>query len=286
MDVLDRTRLYACAGGLIIAMLMISIPVRAEPPRFWDPGFRVEAPDLSGLERLRFLTSLDFPPFNFADANKKPTGFNVDLARAVCDVLDVAARCEIQAMPWDELEPALEARRGEVILAGTAPSSEKRAQFGLSEPYFKLPARFVAKRGSELVTADWPGVLQGRTVAVVENTAHQAMLDAYFSEADAMPVANLSIAYAALKDGSADLIFGDGVTLSFWLAAPASDTCCTFVSGPYLSDAHLGLGMVAVTRRDDRLLLDAINAALKTVEDSGAFGEIYARYFPIDPFGS
>ena len=44
--------------------------------------------------------------------------------------------------------------------------------------------------------------------------------------------------------------------------------------------------MVAVTRSDDQLLLDAVNGALKTIEDSGVYAEIYARYFPIDPFGS
>ena len=259
---------------------------RAEPPRFWDPGYRVDVPDLEGLPRLRFLTSLDFPPFNFADANKKPGGFNVELARAICDVLELTDRCEIQAMPWDELEPALEARRGEAILAGTAPSTQRRQRFGLSEPYFRFPARFVAPRGLELSGRPWPDAIAGRTVAVVDNTGHRAMLEALFTQAKLVPVADMAAAYRALRDGQAELIFGDGVTLSFWLAAPASDGCCMFVSGPYLSDAYLGTGMVAVTRRDDRILLDAINGALKTIEDSGVYAEIYARYFPIDPFGS
>ena len=86
--------------------------------------------------------------------------------------------------------------------------------------------------------------------------------------------------------GEADLVFGDGVTLSFWLAAPASEQCCRFVSGLYMSSTHLGHGMVAVTRAQDQPLLDAVNAALRAVEQNGVYAEIFARYFPIDPFGS
>ncbi|MCR9123920.1 MAG: transporter substrate-binding domain-containing protein [Phyllobacteriaceae bacterium] len=281
---------YGCivarlVGALAAAAILLTAPAHAEPPRIWDPGYRVDSPDVAGLPRLRFLTSLDFPPFNFADANRRPTGFNVELARAICAELELTDRCEIQAMPWDELEPALDGRRGEVILAGTAPSAEKRTRFGLSEPYFRFPARFVAGRAFQ-PGDDFAQALEGRKVAVVARSAHAAMLETHFLATEPVPVADMPAAYQALRDGEADLVFGDGVTLSFWLAAPASEQCCRFVSGPYMSNAHLGHGMVAVTRAQDQLLLDAINAALKSVEQNGVYAEIFARYFPIDPFGS
>ncbi|WP_158629245.1 transporter substrate-binding domain-containing protein [Roseitalea porphyridii] len=258
----------------------------AEPPRLWDPGYRTATVDLGGLQRLRFLTSLDFPPFNFADANRKPTGFNVDLARAVCEELDLVDRCEIQAMPWEELEASLEARRGEVILAGHAPDASLRARFGLSEPYFRFPARFVGRDADGDDEDGFDARLAQGKVAVVANSPHAEMLAAFFPDAEAMPVADMPAAYTALREQEADLVFGDGVLLSFWLTSPAADDCCRFLSGPYMSDRHLGQGMVAVTRTQDQRLLDAINGALKAVEDSGAYAEIYARYFPVDPFGT
>lgn len=280
--VASMSRTALAAAGLAI---LAGAPVHAEPPRIWDPGYRIVSPDLAGIPRLRFLTSLDFPPFNFADANRKPTGFNVDLARAICAELGLTDRCEIQAIPWDELEPALDGRRGEVILAGTAPSAEKRLRFGLSEPYFRFPARFVANRAFQ-PGGDFARALEGRKVAVVARSAHAAMLETHFPATEPVPVADMPAAYAALGSGEADLVFGDGVTLSFWLAAPASEQCCRFVSGPYMSSTHLGHGMVAVTRAQDQPLLDAVNAALRAVEQNGVYAEIFARYFPIDPFGS
>ena len=252
---------------------------RAEAPRLWDPGYRIAAPDLAGLPRLRFLTTLDFPPFNFADANRKVTGFNVDLARAICTELAILPKCEIQAMPWEELEPALQARRGEVILAGSTPTEETRARLLLSEPYFVFPARFVARR-------DNPDALPGEgTVAVIERSAHQALLAARFPAATALPVPDEQAAYQALKDGTAGMVFGDGVTLSFFLGGPASEGCCHFVGGPYLVPDFLGRGMVAAVRPGEETVLEAINAALRALEAKGAIDEIHARYFPVDPFG-
>ena len=270
---------------IVLIMTVAHRPALAEPPRLWDPGYRAVIPDLSGIQRLRFLTSLDFPPFNFADATRRPTGFNVDLARAICAHLALTDRCEIEALPWEELEPALEAGNGDVILAGTAPSKEKRARFGLSEPYFRFPARFVARRDAQWGSSRFDEALRGKRVGVVANSAHAAMLASHFPQALAVDRADVADVYRGIKDGDLDFLFGDGVTLSFWLASPAAADCCAFVSGPYMSTAFVGRGMVAVTRRADTVLLDAVNGALKALEDNGTYAEIYARYFPIDPYG-
>jgi polar amino acid transport system substrate-binding protein len=66
-------------------------PAGADPavhvPGFWDPRRRPEKPDLSRISVIRFLTETDYPPFNFAGPDGNPQGFNVDLARLLCEVL-------------------------------------------------------------------------------------------------------------------------------------------------------------------------------------------------------
>jgi len=59
------------------------------------------------MPRMRFLTTTDFPPFNFIDRKKRLTGFHVDLARAICEELEVLNRCQIQGLPWEELQDTL-----------------------------------------------------------------------------------------------------------------------------------------------------------------------------------
>ena len=51
-------------------------------PGFWDPRRRPERPDLSRIGTIRFLTDLDYPPFDYPGPDGNPAGFNVDLARA------------------------------------------------------------------------------------------------------------------------------------------------------------------------------------------------------------
>lgn len=275
--------LFTC---VLVLFSFVSVSVADNTPRYFDPELRIAAPPLSGLPRLRFLTSLDFPPFNFADANKRPTGMNVDLARAICDVLKIEAKCEIQALPWQSLEVALAAKRGEAIIAGTAITNAKRDIFGLSYPYFRFPGRFLTKRDASL---GFGGTMQkklsDKSVAVVAKSAHEAMLNKYFPSAKPLALVDVQAVYKSLSDGEAELAFVDGVSASFWLSSPNAASCCSFAGGPYYSEKFLGLGMAVVTRKEDTQLLKAINSALRTIEESGKYQEIFERYFPNSPHG-
>src|SRR6476660_9322296 len=70
-------------------------------PSFWDPRRRPERPDLSRINVIRFLTETDYPPFNYAAPDGAPIGFNVDLARMICEELKVA--CTVQMRRFDTL---------------------------------------------------------------------------------------------------------------------------------------------------------------------------------------
>ncbi|MGB7432446.1 MAG: transporter substrate-binding domain-containing protein [Ahrensia sp.] len=259
------------------------VATASDAPLLRNPATQIDKPDLSGLQRLRFLTTLDFPPFNFADATKRPTGFNVELARAICQELDIVAKCEVQALPWDELEPALASGRGEAIIAGTAVTAQKRAQFAMTPSYFRFPARFIALKQTGL-SIDQPSSLAGKSVAVVEGSAHAAMLEAHFPQATPLPLLDDAAARRALADGEADLLFGDGVSLGFYLVSTAAQNCCDFVGGPYYDARFLGEGMGIVLRKADSRLLLAVEAALIETKRSGVYFDILARYFPRDPY--
>ena len=108
----------------------------------WDSGERLQKGDVADLARLRFLTTLDYPPFSYLDSANHLTGFNVDLARALCDVLEIADRCQIQAMPWGELQQSLKGGQGEAVISGVAASGPARREMIFSRPYFHMAARF------------------------------------------------------------------------------------------------------------------------------------------------
>ena len=211
------------------------------------------------------------------------TGFNVDLARAVCEDMAVTDVCQIEARPFAELEPALLAGEGEAIIAGVAIDAASRTRLAFTRTYLHFPARFAALAGSALGD-DLPASLDGQRVAVVPGTAHAAMLAAFFPAAVAVPVQNASQGLSAMRRGDAAAYFGDGIGLSFWLASEAAADCCRFVGGPYLSDRYLGEGLAFALAPDDQELAARFDEALRRVVASGRFSELMLRYFPVSAF--
>jgi len=250
-------------------------------PGFWDPRRRPERPDLSRLTVIRFLTEIDYPPFNFAGPDGNPQGFNVDLARLMCEELKLG--CTIQMRRFETLVPSLNENRGDAVIASLAATPEARAKIDFTDPYYRTPARFVAKRDSTIDDA-LPEKLEGRKVAVVAGTAHDAYLRALFTEVEVRPYPNADIARLALRRGDVDLLFGDAISLAFWLNGTDSDNCCQFRGGPYLDSRYFGEGVgIAVKRGNDTVRL-GLNYALFRVWEQGRFTDLWLRYFPISPF--
>ena len=118
----------------------------------------------------------------------------------------------------------------------SSPRSARRRKcaraLDFSDPYYRTPARFVARRDSPIEDVR-PEALEGKKIAVVAGTAHEAYLKTLFTEAELHPYPDADAARFALKRGEVDLLFGDGVSLAFWLNGTDSANCCAFRGGPY-----------------------------------------------------
>ena len=250
-------------------------------PGFWDPRRRPERPDLSRITVIRFLTEIDYPPFNYAGPDGNPAGFNVDLARLICE--EIKANCTVQMRRFDTLLDALAANRGDAVIASIAATPETRARADFSDPYYRTPARFVARRDSPLFDMR-PEHLEGRKVAVVAGTAHEVYLRALFTEAEPRPYPTVDAARNALRAGEVDLLFGDGISLAFWLNGTDSGGCCEFRGGPFLESRYFGEGIGIAVRRGNDVLRQAFNWALFRLWEKGRFTDLWLRYFPVMPF--
>ncbi len=89
---------------------------------------------------------------------------------------------------------------------------------------------------------------------MVAGTAHEAYLKNLFTEVQLKPYPDAAAARAALKKGEVDLLFGDGVSLAFWLNGTDSGGCCEFRGGPYLESRYFGEGVGIAVRHGDELL--------------------------------
>jgi polar amino acid transport system substrate-binding protein len=299
--------LRACIGGLAAALLLSALffagreavaepaapaspapPAGAAPapppvrvPGFWDPRRRPEKPDLARISVIRFLTETDYPPFNYAGADGNPQGFNIDLARMLCEELRLA--CTIQMRRFETLIPALNGNQGDAAIASIAATVDIRTRVDFTDPYYRTPARFVARRDSA-IEDPLPERLEGKKVAVVGETAHEAYLKALFTEAEIRAYPNDEAARLALRRGEVDLLFGDAITLAFWLNGSDSENCCAFRGGPYLDNRYFGEGVGIIVKKGNDTMRMALNWALFRVWEQGRFTDLWLRYFPVSPF--
>ena len=283
----------ALAGALLAAALAADSAsaqqqgapkVEAAPqtvPGFWDPRRRPDRPDLSRITVIRFLTETDYPPFNFTGPDGNPAGFNVDLARSLCDEIKVT--CTVQMRRFETLVDAITSNRGDAIIASLAVTPQLRTRLDFTDPYYRAPARFVSRREA-VMTEVRPEYLEGKNVGVIGGTSHEAYLKAMFTDAEIKPFAGDDTLRIALRRGEVDLIFGDAISLAFWINGTDSGECCAFSGGPFVESRFFGEGVGIGVRKGNDLLRQSLNWALFRVWEKGRFTDLWLRYFSISPF--
>jgi len=268
----------------VSAQTLPKAPVEAAPqavPGFWDPRRRPERPDLSRLTVIRFLTETDYPPFNFTGADGNPAGFNVDLARAICEEIKVT--CTVQMRRFDTLLDALTSNKGDAIIASIAVTPQMRTRLDFSDPYYRAPARFVSRKES-VMTDIRPEYLEGKKIGAIAGTAHEAYLKAMFTDAEIKSYPDSDAMRAALRRSEVDFIFGDGISLAFWINGTDSGDCCAFAGGPFVESRYFGEGIGIGVRKGNDLLRQALNWALFRVWEKGRYTDLWLRYFSVSPF--
>ncbi len=227
---------------------------------------------------IRFLTESDFPPFNFYDEDGVLVGFNVDVARAICQDLNTA--CDIKVRPWGELLLALKRGEADAVIAAHAVTPQALAEVDFTDRYFYTPGRFAGKLGGDAVEMT-PEGLDGKRIGVAKSTAHEAYLKAFFRSSAIKSYENADVARDALIQGQVDYVFDDGISLIFWLHGTASKRCCEVKGGPYLEPEFFGDGIAIAVPKNDQQIKTMINGALARLRASGRLDEITERYFPV-----
>jgi polar amino acid transport system substrate-binding protein len=292
---LHKLRAFLVVAGIavVLALAAALAPAQAQTakpeaeaapqavPGFWDPRRRPDRPDLSRLSVIRFLTETDYPPFNFTGADGNPAGFNVDLARQLCE--EINASCTIQMRRFETLLDAVASNRGDAIIASLAVTSKLRARVDFTDPYYRAPARFVSRRDAVMREVR-PESLEGKKVGAIAGSAHEAYLKAMFTDAELHSYPSDDALRLALRRGEVDLIFGDATSLAFWINGTDSAECCAFSGGPFVESRYFGEGVGIAVRKGNDLLRQALNWALFRVWEKGRYTDLWLRYFSVSPF--
>jgi polar amino acid transport system substrate-binding protein len=275
-NALQRVAAVLAGCGLALAGLG-PIARGQEEATVTAPGAAVGTAPETKRVVIRFLTEGEFPPFNYYDDEGVLSGFNVDLARAIC--LDVGAACDIKVRPWEELLIALKRGDADAVIAAHTVNANTLTEVDFSDRYFYTPGRF-AGRLADAKPEVSPDGLDGVAIGVARGTAHEAFVKAFFRDSRVVLFENPELAREALQQGKVELVFDDAISLSFWINGSLSRQCCEFKGEAFLEPKFFGDGIAIAVPRNDPQIKTLINGALQRVRQSGRFQELVERYFP------
>jgi len=257
---LTRRLLLACAAALLAS----SLPASAQTN---PPVMRV------GVEG-------NYPPFSKMAPDGKLSGFDIDIAMALCEAMQV--RCQLVQQEWDGMMPALRARKFDMIVASMTITDERRKAADFSDPYYDVPSRFVARAGAFRDAS--PESLKGKRIIVLRNTPRALYLQQRYPGSEVLLVNKETDVYLELAAGRGDIAFGSTVVSGEAFLKTSQGKGFAQVGPTVRLEGGSGVG-VAV-RKGEAELVGRINAALKKIKADGTYKKLADRYFDFDIAGN
>lgn len=228
------------------------------------------------LEKSEYIVGLDdtFAPMGFRDDSGEIVGFDVDLAKECAAILGVQVK--FQPVDWSMKENELAAKNIDFIWNGYSITDERKEKVAFSDPY-------LANRQIIVVMGDSPinskKDLAGKTVTVqAESSALEAVkkdkefMDSIKNSAPVEYPTNVEC-FADVEAGRSDAIVVDEVLAKYYMHQN-KDKAYKILEDNF-GDEQFAVGL----RKDDTVLLEKLNGALKTLKDNGKYQEIYDKWF-------
>jgi polar amino acid transport system substrate-binding protein/arginine/ornithine transport system substrate-binding protein len=266
------------------------MPKTLRPLRRWFAltvmtGLCVAAPlqalaQAPGWAKVRVGVEGNYPPFSQLGADGQLSGFDIDIARAVCERMQ--AECRLVQQEWDGMMPALAARKFDMIVASMTISPERRKVVDFSDPYYDVPSRFVAKAGQ--FKGHSAAELKGRKIIVLRNSPRAKYLADRYPDSPLLLVNKETDIYLELAAGRGELGFGSSVvSAESFLKRPEGKG---FAQVGVMVHLEAGAGGVGIAfRKGEDGLRDKVNAALKSLKADGSYKRLADRYFDFDVSG-
>jgi len=234
-----------------------------------------------GWAKVRVGVEGNYPPFSKMGPDGKLSGFDIDIALAVCAQLK--ADCTLVQQEWDGMMPALNAKKFDMIVASMTITDERRKAADFSDPYYDVPSRWVAKAGS--FKDHTPAALKGKKIIVLRNSPRAAHVAANYKDSEVLLVNKETDVYMELVSGRGDIGFGSSVVSSEAFLKKPEGKGYAQVGAPVRLDAGGG-GVGIAFRKGEAELRDKVNAALKAIRANGSYKKLADQYFDFDVSGT
>ena len=215
----------------------------------------------------------EYPPFSYLGEDGQYTGFDVEVCKAVCDLL--GWDLQVFGVNWDQKLVQLDAKECDCVWSGmTILDSMKEAGYVISAPYYDNTQVIMVKEGSDIKSS---ADLAGKVVAVQLGTSGEALL------ADGGDLADLAATFADLTTCDSFLKcfteLGGGAVDAVIVDKPVAVSYAESNKGFTVLDEGLGAEQYGIAfRAGDEELCATVEDAVAQLVANGTYAEIAAKY--------
>lgn len=222
-------------------------------------------------DKIRIATEGAYAPFNMIDESGQLKGFDVDIAKALCD--EMKADCELVAQDWDGIIPGLLTHKYDAIIASMSITDERKRVVDFTDPYYSNVLAFVAAKGRDLKTSK--DGLKGLVIGAQRATVAGQYLEDNLGDTVGVKLYDTQDnAYLDLAAGRLDALLSDKFPAYDWLQSKEGQ-------GFEFKGKDIDINdKIAIAVRKNDPLKEKFNKALKAIRDNGTYAKINAKYFP------
>ncbi|MGO4490074.1 basic amino acid ABC transporter substrate-binding protein [Microbacterium sp. 2RAF4] len=231
------------------------------------------ADDKYGLVEAGTLTvcsDVPYPPFEVEDSSSETgySGFDIDLLSAIAEKIDL--KLSVQDVGFDALQSGTTLAAGTCDIGASAMTitDERKANIDFSDPYVDSLQSLLVRADSDIKSID---DLDGKNVGVQQGTTGETYAGENAPGAQLVQYPSDGELWPAMQAGQIDAILQDQ-PVNY---VHEQDDPDYKIVETYPTDESYGFAF-AKGEKDE--LRDAVNKALKELQDDGGYQKIYDEY--------
>lgn len=266
-------KLIALMLAMVMALSLVACGKPAENDNSANDNNTNTDGDATATRTFVMGVDAEYPPFSYLGEDGQYTGFDVEVCKAVCDLL--GWDLQVFGVNWDQKLVQLDAKECDCVWSGmTILDSMKEAGYVISAPYYDNTQVIMVKEGSDIKSS---ADLAGKVVAVQLGTSGEALL------ADGGDLADLAATFADLTTCDSFLKcfteLGGGAVDAVIVDKPVAVSYAESNKGFTVMDEGLGAEQYGIAfRAGDEELCATVEDAVAQLVANGTYAEIAAKY--------
>ena len=236
----------------------------------------------TNYSELRVGIDPTYKPFTFRTSDGKPTGFDVDIASALCE--QIKRNCVFVEQAWDGMIHGLMAKKYDVIISSMSITEERLKQVDFTDKYYNTPSQIVLKKDIKFAG---PASIKGKKIGVLKASTQEkyALGELKTKGVEVVSYDAQDQVYLDIKAGRLDGTVADTMEVSgSFLSKPGAENY-QFVGEELYIPKYFGVGAGVALKKGHSALKDELNAAINSIRGNGKYMAINDKYFKFDVYG-